>query len=128
MRVRALMATDTAGGAWTFALELASALSRSGSQIDLATLTVSGTPKPAAKGDKPGAVIAAPAVAGQLTVVPPATTKDPLAARKPAEAEAAKQPAAAAPAAAAPAAAAPKPAVDLHGGSVPAPKQKTPGQ
>ena len=38
MRVRALMATDTAGGAWTFALELASALSRSGSQIDLATL------------------------------------------------------------------------------------------
>jgi hypothetical protein len=95
-------------------------------QIDLSTLTVSGSPKPAAKGDKPGAVIAAPAVAGQLTVVPPATTKDPLAARKPAEAEAAAQPAPA-PAAAAPAAA-PKPAVELHGGSVPAPQQKTPGQ
>src|SRR5262245_47093037 len=38
MRLRALMATDTAGGAWTFALELASALSRSGSQVDLASL------------------------------------------------------------------------------------------
>jgi len=104
------------------ATELGMVASTGKGQIDLSTLTVSGTPKPAVKGDKPGAVIAAPAVAGQLTVVPPATTKEPLAVRKPAEA-------AAAPAAApAPAAAAPKPAVDLHGGSVPAPKQKTPGQ
>ncbi|MBT2597730.1 hypothetical protein [Arthrobacter sp. ISL-72] len=105
------------------AMELGMVASTGKGQIDLSTLTVSGTPKPAVKGDKPGAVIAAPAVAGQLTVVPPATTKEPLAVRKPAEAAAA--PAAAAPA---PAAAAPKPAVDLHGGSVPAPKQKTPGQ
>jgi hypothetical protein len=102
-------------------------------QIDLSTLTVSGKPKPAVKGDKPGAIIPAPAVAGQLTVVPPATTKEPLAVRKPAEAaapaaQAAAGQAAPAQAAAAPAAAAAKPAADLHGGSVPAPKQKTPGQ
>lgn len=109
------------------ATELGMVASTGKGQIDLSTLTVSGSPKPAVKGDKPGAIIAAPAVAGQLTVVPPATTKDPLAARKPAEAAAAPAAAAPAPAAAAPAAA-PKPAVDLHGGSVPAPKQKTPGQ
>jgi cell division protein FtsL len=110
------------------AAELGMVASTGKGQIDLSTLTVSGSPKPAAKGDKPGAVIAAPAVAGQLTVVPPATTRDPLDARKPAEADAPASPAPAAPAAAAPAAAAPKPAVDLHGGSVPAPQQKTPGQ
>ncbi|WLQ05533.1 hypothetical protein [Arthrobacter oryzae] len=112
------------------ATELGMVASTGKGQIDLSTLTVSGTPKPAVKGDKPGAIIAAPAVAGQLTVVPPATTKEPLAVRKPAEAaapEAAAPPAAPAPAAAA-AAAAPKPAVNLHGGSVPAPQQKTPGQ
>jgi hypothetical protein len=109
------------------AAELGMVASTGKGQIDLSTLTVSGSPKPAAKGDKPGAVIAAPAVAGQLTVVPPATTKDPLAARKPAEADVPARPAPAAPAAAAPAAA-PKPAAELHGGSVPAPRQKTPGQ
>ena len=55
--------------------------------------------------------------------------------RKPAEADANSAPAAAAPAAAAPKPAAPKPepkpaapAVELHGGSVPAPAQKVPGQ
>jgi glycogen(starch) synthase len=37
MRLRALMTSGTDGGAWTFAMELASALSRSGSQVDLAT-------------------------------------------------------------------------------------------
>lgn len=110
------------------ASELGMVASTGKGQIDLSTLVVSGTPKPAVKGDKPGAIIAAPAVAGQLTVVPPATTKEPLAVRKPAQ-EAAPAPAAAAAQAAAatkpPAAA--KPAADLHGGSVPAPKQKTPG-
>lgn len=35
------MTTETAGGVWTFALELASALSRSGSQVELVTM---GTP------------------------------------------------------------------------------------
>jgi cell division protein FtsL len=110
------------------ASELGMVASTGKGQIDLSTLAVSGTPKPAVKGDKPGAIIAAPAVAGQLTVVPPATTKEPLAVRKPAQ-EAAPVPAAAAAQAAAAAKppAAAKPAADLHGGSVPAPKQKTPG-
>jgi cell division protein FtsL len=115
------------------ATELGMVASTGKGQIDLSTLTVSGKPKPAVKGDKPGAIIPAPAVAGQLTVVPPATTKEPLAVRKPAEAaapaaQAAAGHAAPAQAAAAPAASAAKPADDLHGGSVPAPKQKTPGQ
>lgn len=103
-------------------------------QIDLSTLTVSGKAKPAVKGAAPGAVIAAPAVAGQLSVVPPATVKEPLANRKPAAAEGSANAATAPegaggtvpapPAPAAPAA----PAVELHGGSVPAPAQKVPGQ
>lgn len=96
-------------------------------QIDLSTLTVTGKAKPAVKGDTPGAVIAAPAVAGALTVVPPASVNEPLAGRKPAGAEpaAAASPAAPAPVPAAPATPAP-PAVELHGGSVPAPAQKVP--
>ena len=111
-------------------------------QIDLSTLTVTGKAKPAVKGDAPGAVIAAPAVAGQLSVVPPATVKEPLANRKPAAAPAAPADEAAAAATAAAAAAAPAagavrvppaaapaaPPVELHGGSVPAPAQKVPGQ
>ena len=107
------------------AAELGMVASTAKGQIDLSTLTVSGKAKPAVKGESAGAVIPAPAVAGQLTVVPPATAKDPLEARKPA-AEAAAPAAPAAPATPAPQAAAP--AVDLHGGSVPAPRQKTPGQ
>ena len=103
-------------------------------QIDLSTLTVTGKAKPAVKGDVAGAVIAAPAVAGQLSVVPPATVNEPLANRKPVEADSKSAPAAAAPKPAAPKPAAPKPAkpaapaVELHGGSVPAPAQKVPGQ
>ena len=116
------------------ATELGMVASTTKGQIDLSTLAVTGKAKPAVKGDAPGAVIAAPAVAGQLSVVPPATVKEPLANRKPTEAAAA--PAAAAAAAAAPAAAAAAvppsvpaaPAVELHGGSVPAPAQKVPGQ
>jgi hypothetical protein len=97
-------------------------------QIDLSTLNVTGKAKPAVKGDAPGAVIAAPAVAGQLTVVPPATENEPLAQRKAADTKPAdtdKAPAAVKPAPAPKPAA---PAVELHGGSVPAPAQKTPGQ
>jgi cell division protein FtsL len=90
-------------------------------QIDLSTLTVSGTAKPAVKGDSAGAVIAAPAVPGQLNVVPPASTNEPLESRRPAADEGA------APAAAAPVAAA-KPAAVLNGGTIPAPAQKAPGQ
>jgi cell division protein FtsL len=114
-------------------------------QIDLSTLSVTGKATPAVKGSAGGAVIPAPAVPGQLIVVPPATKGEPLASRKPAEAAApAAQGAAAAdaagsnaatPGAAAPAgppagvpAAAAAAAVELHGGSVPAPEQKVPGQ
>lgn len=109
-------------------------------QIDLSTLAVTGKATPAVKGGAPGAVIPAPAVAGLLTVVPPATAGEPLASRKPVSelpAEAQAAPAAQAPAEAAAAAAAaatqapaapPAPAAELHGGSVPAPEQKVPGQ
>ncbi len=101
-------------------------------QIDLSTLAVTGKATPAVKGGAAGAVIPAPAVAGQLSVVPPASTGEPLASRRPVTDEPAAATPPAAPAAAAteaPAAApAPVPAVELHGGSVPAPEQKTPGQ
>ncbi len=113
------------------AAELGMVASTGKGQIDLSTLTVSGKAKAAVKGDAAGAVIAAPAVAGQLNVVPPATSNEPLANRKPAADEPAAAPGAAAePAAAAkPAPAKPAPpAAELHGGSVPAPAQKVPGQ
>ncbi|WP_066285787.1 hypothetical protein [Arthrobacter sp. B6] len=99
-------------------------------QIDLSTLTVTGKATPAVKGGAAGAVIPAPAVAGQLPVVPPPSTGEPLASRKPVAEEPATAipPAAAAPAEAPAAAPAPVPAVELHGGSVPAPEQKAPGQ
>ncbi|MET3204240.1 hypothetical protein ACQCSV_08570 [Pseudarthrobacter sp. S3] len=92
-------------------------------QIDLSTLAVTGKATPAVKGGAAGAVIPAPAVEGMLIVVPPATSGEPLANRKPATEEPA--PAAAAPPVEAPAP--PAPAVELHGGSVPAPEQKAPG-
>lgn len=110
-------------------------------QIDLSTLKVTGKAAPAASGAPAGAVIPAPAVAGQLSVVPPATSGEPLENRAPAEAsgpantalEAPEVPAAEAAAAAGAAAAgqppaAPAPTVELNGGSVPAPEQRTPGQ
>lgn len=95
-------------------------------QIDLSTLAVTGKATPAVKGGAPGSVIPAPAVAGMLTVVPPAKTADPLTDRQPATG----QPAAPAPVpapAVVPAPTPPVPAVDLHGGSVPVPGQKAPG-
>ncbi|HET8879007.1 MAG TPA: hypothetical protein VFN00_06100 [Arthrobacter sp.] len=121
------------------ATELGMVASTSKGQIDLSTLSVTGKAKPAAKSDAPSAVIAAPAVAGQVSVVPAPSAKDPLANRKPADAPtaaAAPDAAAAAQAAAGTAAAAaaqaaaavPVPSVDLHGGSVPAPAQKVPGK
>jgi cell division protein FtsL len=121
------------------ATELGMVASLAKGQIDLSTLSVTGKAKPAVKDDAPGSVIAAPAVAGQLTVVPPASENDPVAERKPADTQAADAvPAPAAAAAAAehaasaaaakPAPAAAAPAVELHGGSVPAPAQKVPGQ
>ena len=108
------------------ATELGMVASLAKGQIDLSTLSVTGKAKPAVKGDTPGAVIAAPAVAGQLNVVPPVSENEPLAQRKTTETDTA--PAAAEPAPAPPAAAPAARAVELHGGSVPAPAQKTPGQ
>ncbi len=96
-------------------------------QIDLSTLAVTGKAAPAVKGGAAGSVIPAPAVEGMIIVVPPATSGEPLASRKPPTEERAP---AAAPAAAAPpveAPAPPAPAAELHGGSVPAPEQKVPG-
>ncbi|MDQ0864333.1 hypothetical protein [Arthrobacter globiformis] len=106
------------------AAELGMVASTGKGQIDLSTLTVSGDAKPAVKGDSAGAVIAAPAVPGQLNVVPPASSGEPLASRAPAAGEtAAAQPET--PAAAKPAEAA---AAALNGGTIPAPEQRTPGQ
>jgi cell division protein FtsL len=115
------------------AAELGMVASTGKGQIDLSTLTVSGDAKPAVKGDSAGAVIAAPAVPGQLNVVPPASSGEPLASRAPAASETASGEKAAAepetPAVAKPAepAAAAKPAA-LNGGTIPAPEQRTPGQ
>jgi hypothetical protein len=93
-------------------------------QIDVNTMTVTGKATPAVKGDNPAALIAPPAIAGQLDVVPSVTTKEPLENLKP------STPAADAPASTPPAAstAPAAPSADLHGGSVPAPQQKAPGQ
>ncbi|HKU31118.1 hypothetical protein [Arthrobacter sp. NyZ413] len=104
-------------------------------QIDLNSLAVTGKATPAAKGQDPGAVIPAPALGGQPSAVPSAPANDSLDTRKPAAAtdptsnpsKAPATPTAPAATPAAPAAPAP-PAVDLHGGSVPAPQQKVPGQ
>ncbi|MFP5313078.1 MAG: hypothetical protein ACLGH7_11875 [Actinomycetes bacterium] len=128
------------------ATELGMVASTVKGQIDLSTLSVTGKATPAVKGGAAGAVIPSPAVAGGQ-IVPPATkgeaadkaTADKAAADKAAadkaaadkaatpEAAAAEQ-AAAAQAAAAKAAAEAAAAAELHGGSVPAPKQKVPGQ
>ncbi|MGX1161531.1 cell division protein FtsL [Arthrobacter sp. SLBN-100] len=109
-------------------------------QIDLSTLSVTGKATPAVKDGAAGAVIPAPAVAGQLTVVPPASKGDAVQARKPKEESPSPAPASpgagttpgaapdAAPAQAQAPAAAAVPPVELHGGSVPAPEQKVPGQ
>jgi cell division protein FtsL len=109
-------------------------------QIDLSTLSVTGKATPAVKDGSAGAVIPAPAVAGQLTVVPPPSKRDPLEARKPVEEAPAAAPAGAAaaaetkpatdatPAQTPPPSAPAVPPVELHGGSVPAPEQKIPGQ
>lgn len=93
-------------------------------QIDLKTLAVTGQAKAAVKGAPQGATIAAPAVPGQIAVVPAPTTKDPLEAKALAAAAAAGASAAPKPAGQP----APAPAADLHGGSIPAPAQKTPGR
>jgi len=128
------------------ATELGMVASTVKGQIDLSTLSVTGKATPAVKGAATGAVIPSPAVAGQL-IVPPAKSADAkgaagdkaaapatgaAAAAAPSadagQAAAAQAAAARAAAAAQAAAAAAKPAPELHGGSVPAPQQKVPGQ
>ncbi|MBX7446182.1 MULTISPECIES: hypothetical protein [unclassified Arthrobacter] len=118
------------------ATELGMVASTVKGQIDLSTLSVTGKATPAAKGAAAGAVIPAPAVAGQQ-IVPSAAkaAADKAAADKAAADKAAADKAAAsaaanpAPATTPAASAAPAtPAPELHGGSVPAPQQKVPGQ
>ena len=104
------------------AAELGMVASTGKGQIDLSTLTVSGEAKPAVKGDSAGAVIAAPAVPGQLNVVPPASIADPLESRRPVADDVAELPVRRLPAAAA------KPAAVLNGGTIPAPAQKAPAK
>jgi len=119
------------------AAELGMVASTATGQIDLNNLTVTGKATPATKGQNPGAVIAPPEVSGQVRVSPSAktkesskesaTTKDQSDSGK--AAGTASPTPASPPTPATPAPAAPKPAaVDLHGGSVPAPQQKVPGQ
>ncbi|NUT71821.1 hypothetical protein [Pseudarthrobacter sp. C4D7] len=127
------------------ATELGMVASTVKGQIDLSTLSVTGKATPAVKGAATGAVIPSPAVAGQLIVPPASKGADPKAAdsksaasnstaadKAAAAGTATNEPAAdasqAAAAQAAAAAAAAKPAPELHGGSVPAPQQKVPGQ
>lgn len=103
-------------------------------QIDLSTLSVTGKATPAVKGASEGAVIPAPAVPGQLIVVPP-TTKADAPAGSTSSGTAAAAPGTSAPAGQAAAAAAGSSAsagqataAELNGGTVPAPQQKVPGQ
>ncbi|NUS35776.1 MAG: hypothetical protein HOQ04_04835 [Pseudarthrobacter sp.] len=125
------------------ATELGMVASTVKGQIDLSTLSVTGKATPAAKGASAGAVIPAPAVAGQQIVPSPAKVEADKAAAEKAAAEKAKadktgagRAAGSAPGSAAagttpaPAASAAQaaPAPELHGGSVPAPQQKVPGQ
>ncbi|GAB3286551.1 hypothetical protein GCM10027449_33390 [Sinomonas notoginsengisoli] len=102
--------------------------STSNGQIDLKTLAVTGQAKAAEKGAPQGATIAPPAVAGQIAAVPAPTTKDPLEARAAAAAAAAGAVAGGSAVPKPEDKPAAKPAADLHGGSIPAPGQKTPGQ
>jgi hypothetical protein len=114
------------------AAQLGMVASMTKGQIDLKTLLVTGQPKPAEKGASAGAVIPAPEVSGFVAASPaaPAPATDAIKPEaKASQASASPAPTSPAPAAASAApAAAPAPAVQLNGGSVPAPKQKTPGQ
>ncbi|MFJ5957891.1 hypothetical protein ACIQC5_18265 [Paenarthrobacter sp. NPDC092416] len=110
------------------AAELGMVTSTVKGQINLDTLTVTGKATPAVKGDNPVALIAPPAVAGQLDVVPSETTKEPLENLKPATPVTPSANTVTPQTPAANSAAPAVPPVELHGGSVPAPQQKTPGQ
>lgn len=110
------------------ATELGMVTASSMGQINVDTMAVSGHPKPATTDDKPLSVIAAPAVNGARksgaaaapapapaaaseAMVPPTATSHVSTPRP----DAAKTPAAKTPA---------QPALDLHGGTIPAPEQK----
>ncbi|MFI5084346.1 MAG: hypothetical protein ACHP7K_00295 [Actinomycetales bacterium] len=83
-------------------------------QIDLKTMTVSGTPVPAPAGDKTKSLIAAAVVGGAAPADTSSTTADPTVAGP----TGAGTPAAAGPQVG------PASGVDLHGGTIPAPQQK----
>lgn len=107
------------------AAQLGMVAATSKGQIDLKTLLVTGQPKPAEKGTSQGAVIAAPEVDGyKATPAPSAPASDALKQTNAVD----KATPAASPAPKATAPAAPASPVVLNGGTVPAPKQKTPGQ
>jgi len=108
------------------AAQLGMVASTTKAQINLETLAITGKATPALKGTSQGAVIAPPAITGQLDVVPPATSKEPLESRAPSADTETKTDAVPAPAAKP--AAKKAPAVDLNGGSVPVPQQRVPGQ
>ncbi len=108
------------------AAQLGMVASTAKGQINLETLAITGDATPALKGTGRGAVIAPPAITGQLDAVPPASSKEPLESHAPSAGKDEKADAKPKPAAKK---AAPKaPAMNLNGGSVPAPPQKAPGQ
>ena len=109
------------------ATELGMVASTVKGQIDLSTLSVTGKATPAVKGAAAGAVIPAPAVAGQQ-IVPPASKAADAGKAAPSAPASPAGAATPAPSASAPAANPATPAPELHGGSVPAPQQKAPGQ
>lgn len=111
------------------AAQLGMVASTTKAQINLETLAITGKATPALKGTSQGAVIAPPAITGQLDVVPPASSKEPLESRAPSADTEAKTDAAPKPAVKPVKPVKPKaPAADLNGGSVPAPQQRVPGQ
>lgn len=114
------------------AAELGMVAATTKGQIDLKSMKVSGTPKPAEKADKPGAAIAAPSVSGaapaqaassdqqEATPLPqPVAAKPKAAAASPSTPELPSQ--AAVPSQAA---APPLPAAGVRSGTIPAPGQK----
>lgn len=107
--------------------ELGMVASTSKGQIDLQTMTVSGTPKPAVKSDKSSAVIAAPSVAGQSSPAQVSAKKEATPLPQPVTTPSAQPtaPQTAAQQTAAPQSpASPAQAANLNGGTIPAPGQK----
>ncbi|MCZ2402354.1 hypothetical protein IV498_03945 [Paenarthrobacter sp. Z7-10] len=97
------------------AAELGMVSSNSMGQINLKTMAISGSPKPATAADKPMTVMAPPAVDGQQAAASAAADPAPASAPDPVMVPDTAVPAAHVVA---------PPAEDLHGGSIPSPQQK----